>query len=103
MSNDETTRMGRRAWVGRSLVVLAAVPVLGACGGGGLTCEPGTLSAAESTMRTTLHYTDHTGARLRQCSGCALYTGTETACGTCSVIAGAVHPQGSCDSFVARA
>ncbi|MDQ3033185.1 MAG: hypothetical protein M3Y87_12270 [Myxococcota bacterium] len=101
MSN-ESPRIGRRAWIGRSLVVLAAVPALGACGGGGLTCESESLAADQAAMRRTLHYVDRSTNPSRACTACALYTGTEASCGTCTVIGGAIHPQGTCDSFVAR-
>lgn len=102
MTNDESPRIGRRAWIGRSLVVLAAAPALSACGGGGLTCESGPLAADQEAMRRTLHYTDTATSPSRACSACALYVGTDSACGTCTVIGGAIHPQGTCDSFVAR-
>jgi hypothetical protein len=104
MDHDDRGRIGRREMVRRSLLVLAAVPAATAlgCGGGGLTCDPGTLSAEQSAMRRSLHYSDHAQTASRACSGCALYTGSESACGTCSVVSGAIHPAGTCDSFVAR-
>lgn len=104
MDHEDARRLGRRAMMRRSLVVLAAAPALGAigCGGGGLECEPGSLTPAQQTMRTSLHYVDHGTDAARHCIRCQLYTGGETACGTCTVVAGAIHPQGTCDSFVAR-
>lgn len=101
MSN-ESPRIGRRAWIGRSLAVVAAVPALAACGGGGLTCESESLAADQQAMRRTLHYSDQSASPARACHACALYTGDQSSCGTCSIIAGAIHPQGTCDSFVAR-
>lgn len=102
MSKDESPRIGRRAWVGRSLAVLVAAPALAACGGGGLTCEGGSLSSDQAATRRALHYSDTSPTPARECRSCALYTGNETACGTCSVVGGEIHPLGTCDSFVAR-
>ena len=96
------SKVSRRVFGRHALTVLAAVPVLAACGGGELECGPGSLSADQRSMRTALHYVDQAADRSRQCSACALYAGTATACGTCTVVAGAIHPQGTCDSFVAR-
>jgi hypothetical protein len=104
MQKDDSRRLGRRAAIRTGLTVLASVPVASAlgCGGGELTCAPGSLTEAERTMRTTLNYVDHGSNPSRHCSGCALYTGNANSCGTCSVIAGEIHPQGTCDSFAAR-
>lgn len=105
MDHDDARRLGRRAMIGRSLVALAATPALGAIGcggGGGLECEPGSLTPQEQSMRSALHYVDLGDDPARHCIRCALYTGNERACGTCTVVAGAIHPQGTCDSFVAR-
>ncbi len=104
MQKDNSRRVGRRAAIRTGLTVLASVPIASTlgCGGGELTCAPGSLSEAERSMRTTLHYVDHGSDPARHCSNCALYTGAADACGTCSIIAGAIHPQGTCDSFAAR-
>jgi len=104
MDHDDARRLGRREMMRRSLVVLAAAPAVAAigCGGGALTCEPGSLSQEQTAMRQALHYVDTAADPARHCSACALYTGNEAACGTCSVVGGAIHPQGTCDSFVAR-
>lgn len=104
MQRDDSHRVGRRAIIRTGLTVLASVPFAGAlgCGGGELACPPGSLTDAERTMRTTLHYVDHGTDPARHCSRCALYTGSADACGGCSIIGGAIHPQGTCDSFAAR-
>ncbi|UJR84155.1 hypothetical protein [Sandaracinus amylolyticus] len=102
MDHDDARRLGRREMMRRSLVVLAAAPAVTAigCGGGALECTPG--PAGDQAMRTALHYVDHGPDASRHCVRCQLYTGGESACGTCSVVAGGIHPQGTCDSFVAR-
>ncbi|MFO0682486.1 MAG: hypothetical protein U0234_10565 [Sandaracinus sp.] len=94
--------MGRRDVLRRALVVLAASPVLAACGSGELHCTDGSLTPQQLALRSTLHYVEQAADPGRRCQGCILYTGSPTACGTCSAVPGAIHPGGSCDSFVAR-
>lgn len=93
--------LSRRTFGRHALIVLAAVP-LAACGGGELECESGALSADQRAMRGTLHYVDNGPDATRHCVGCALYVGNAAACGTCTVVAGAIHPRGTCDAFAAR-
>jgi hypothetical protein len=102
MSNEKGPSLGRRTWITRSLVVLAAVPVLGACGESAVQCGVAALSAEQQSARLALHYSDASADPARACHACRLYTGGQDACGTCTVVAGPVHPQGSCDAFAAR-
>jgi len=108
MTHDET--IGRRDLLRRALVVLAAAPVmmpiLASCGGGNggeLNCAGGALTAAQQATRGALHYAEHGADPARHCSGCQLFTGSATACGTCTVVPGSIDPGGSCDTFAARA
>lgn len=96
------SKMTRRELGRHALTVLAAAPLFAACGGGELECSAGSLSADQRAARTALHYVDHGPDASRHCSRCALYTGNATSCGTCVAVPGAIHPAGTCDSFVAR-
>lgn len=99
--------IGRREVLRRALVVIAAAPLAGAslaaCGSGELSCSGGGLTPAQLALRGGLHYTEHGSDASRHCSGCQLYTGNATACGTCSSVPGSINPNGSCDAFAARA
>ncbi|MBN8616039.1 MAG: high-potential iron-sulfur protein [Deltaproteobacteria bacterium] len=96
------SKMTRRELGRHALTVLAAAPLFAACGGGELECA-GSPSADQRAVRTALHYVDHGPDTSRHCSRCSLYVGDATACGTCAAVPGAIHPEGTCDSFVARA
>lgn len=107
MTDDDERRHGRREILRRALVVLAAVPAVSlvGCGGsdgGGIECGPSSLSAEQQRARQMLHYVDHGPSAERHCVRCRLYTGNASACGTCSAIAGPIHPEGTCDAFVAN-
>lgn len=96
------SKVSRRTFGRTSLLVLAGAPFAAACGGGELTCPPGSLSADQRSARSALQYEDVSSDPARHCSACALYTGNDTSCGTCSVVPGSIHPHGSCLSFAAR-
>lgn len=109
MRDENETKIGRRAAMKRSLMVLGAAALaptaLGACGGeeaarGGV-CGDVTLTPAQTQMRTTLNYVDSGPDATKHCTACALYT-AGTPCGTCSVIQGPVAPAGTCTSFAPR-
>lgn len=98
---------GRR----RALTVLGAaalVPALGGCGGeeeaapGGCMDTTG-LSPAEIRTRQDQHYVDAAADAERKCVDCRFYA--EQAgqlCGSCQVVQGPIHPEGSCDLWAAR-
>jgi hypothetical protein len=112
MSNE---KLGRREVLKRALVVLAAAPVgaasLSACGssggggGGGLHCtDTAGLQPAEVTMRNTQAYSDtspHADQHCRQCRFFQPAAGGATACGSCQVVRGPIHPDGYCNLFSA--
>jgi hypothetical protein len=101
MSNS-MMNAGRRTFLKRSLVVLAAMPIASACGSSGSPCAATSLTDQQRSVRTTLHYADVALNGARQCQGCSLFTADAHSCGTCTVIGGSVDPHGTCDSFVAR-
>ena len=89
MSDDKI--LGRRDMLRRALVVIAAAPVMGSalasCGGGELSCTGGALTSTQLITRNAVHYAEHGPDASRHCSGCQLYTGSATACGTASCLA----------------
>src|SRR5579859_4047604 len=91
-----STKQGRRTFLERSLVVLAALPIASACGGSASPCAGGNLTEQQRTVRTTLHYLDNGTNPARQCDGCSLFTGDAHSCGTCTVVGGSIDPHGTC-------
>jgi hypothetical protein len=100
--SESVVREGRRTFLKRSLVVLAAMPIASACGGSASPCAASSLTDQQQTVRTTLHYMDAGTNPARQCHACSLFSGDAHSCGTCSVVGGSIDPHGTCDSFVAR-
>ena len=103
--------IGRRDALKRALTVLGAATVapqlLAACGSessGGLSCTDTTgLSAAEISTRESQAYADSSADPNKKCVDCTFYTaGQAGACGTCSVIRGPIHPDGTCNLFARR-
>lgn len=92
----------RRAGGGLSLVVLGAVGA--GCGKKELACtDTSALTPAELTTRQSLQYNDRAADPTRACSRCRFYTaGAADACGSCSLVKGPIHPNGSCTGFNAR-
>ncbi len=107
-------KIGRREALKRSLAVVGAVtvaPMVAACGGeeaqsGGdsFTCDDVSgLDDTQRATRTSLQYSDTTADEAKRCDACQLYTAAASGCGTCSVVAGPIHPAGTCASFAPRA
>ena len=94
-------KLGRREVLKRSLLVLAAAPVLGACGSSGPDCSSTAgLDQAAVTNRTTQQYVEHSVRASSHCSACRFFTaGAAGACGTCQLIAGPINPDGYCNLF----
>ncbi len=103
--------IGRRGVMKRALTVLgvatAAPHLLAACGSeesGGLTCTDTTgLAPAAVTTRTSQAYSDSSADPNKKCTDCNFFTaGQAGQCGTCSVIQGPIHPDGTCNLWAAR-
>jgi len=99
MSEGEP-RYGRRhlllssAWFGAG--------VLGACKRSE-TCPPAALTADDTKLRTTLHYTDRSPDPAKLCNGCQQYLqNTDADCGGCKLLKGPIHPAGYCAAFSAK-
>ena len=110
---QEKTSVTRRIFLQRSggaVVATTALSVLGiACGGGeeaGLTCDDVSgLTPAELSARESNGYVANSphGAA-KQCINCNFGQNlTESSCGTCTVIKGAIHPEGYCNLWAAKA
>lgn len=74
-------------------------------GDDGFSCEDTAgLSDSEIATRESLEYVDESPfGTEKDCANCALYLEAEEGadCGGCSLIAGPIHPQGYCTSWVA--
>ena len=90
--------LGGLAAAGGALVVL---PLVGCSGAGRPECNDTT--GVDLTTRNALHYVPNGPDAARRCSGCTLYVGGQSGCGTCQAFPGPVSPDGTCDSFVSRA
>jgi High potential iron-sulfur protein len=64
------------------------------------TCPPSQLTAEDTKLRETLHYTDRSPNPDKLCNGCQQYLpNTDADCGGCKVIKGLIHPAGYCAAF----
>ena len=111
-SRMSNTKMGRRDATRRVLTVLGAAALgstgLVACGGdeetGELTCTSTSgLGAAGVATRESQSYTDTASNPEEDCEGCRFYdAGQEGRCGTCQVVQGPIHPNGTCNLWAGR-
>lgn len=61
------------------------------------------LAPAEVAARRALGYAEPSGDPARACEACQQWLpGPSDACGKCKVLAGPVHPRGTCRSFTAK-
>ena len=100
-------RIARRAMVKRvlSLTVLAAVApaTLAACGGGELACDDVSgLSPADRSARDAAQYRDRSADPSRRCAQCTFFQAAGDQCGSCTVVRGPIHPEGTCQLFAPR-
>lgn len=97
------TKLGRRELLKRSLIVLAAAPVAVACGSSGPDCSSTAgLDPAALANRTAQQYVDQSTRASSHCSSCRFFTaGAAGACGSCTLIAGPINPNGYCNLFSA--
>ncbi len=96
-------KIGRRVLLQRSLIVLAAAPVFGACGSSGPDCSSTAgLDPTALANRTAQGYMEVSNRAASHCSSCRFYTaGAPDSCGTCTLIAGPINPNGYCNLFSA--
>lgn len=103
--------IGRRDAARRMLMVVGAAAVapvaLSACGEeepAGLSCtDTAGLTPQELTTRQSQAYTDQSPHADKTCDNCNFYTaGQPNQCGSCTVIAGPIHPDGYCNLWAAK-
>jgi hypothetical protein len=102
---QDGNKLGRRELLKRSLIVIAAAPVWSACGSPGPECsDVSGLDATALANRQTQQYVEHSVRASSHCSGCRFFTaGAANACGSCTLIAGPINPDGYCNLFSAQA
>jgi hypothetical protein len=122
MANESFTRKDFLKKISLFGVVAAgSSAVLTACGGGSSTTEPAAepaepvaaadpcedltgLADSDKQMRTTLGYVKEGEDPAKRCDNCQLYVvpAEGSSCGGCTLFKGPVHPQGYCNSWVAK-
>ena len=82
----------------RSLLLLA---LASACKRASFTCsDTSGLSADEIRTRATVGYTDLSSDPSRTCGHCQQFIESKSGgCGTCKLLKGPVHPDGTCKTF----
>lgn len=91
----------------RQALLLGALPVLGAlgCRGAPGSCQDvSELTPEDVRNRVSLEYHDRSQDPARTCSGCLQFVEPSGpfSCGTCRLVKGPIHPQGSCRAFSAK-
>ncbi len=67
------------------------------------TCPPSPLTAEDTKLRATLHYSDRSPNPDKLCNGCQQYLpNTDADCGGCKLLKGLIHPAGYCAAFAAK-
>lgn len=91
----------------RSLFVIGGASLAGlACGKPEVpeSCPTEALSPDAQKMRDSLKYVDRGPEPAKFCDVCVQYKpGSSGACGKCSLLAGPIHPQGTCAAFSPKA
>jgi len=58
--------------------------------------------AGDSSLRSSLHYTESATNASQSCSGCSFFSAPQGACGQCAIFNGPTNAGGHCDSWAAR-
>lgn len=84
-----------------SLVVLGGAT---ACQMKRFTCsDESALDDAQKAARKALAYSDVSSDKNKLCKDCVQWVPLGDECGNCKVLAGTVHPAGTCNLFAAKA
>jgi hypothetical protein len=115
MRDENDTKIGRRAAMKRSLLVLGAAAIaptaLAACGseeggaeGASACTDTAGLSPADLATRTSNSYVDNGPDASKHCSACALYVAPAggAPCGTCALVKGPIAAAGTCNAFAPK-
>lgn len=60
------------------------------------------LSEFDRGARVALAYTDRSASPEKECTRCVQYVEADQGCGTCKIVRGPIHPNGTCKSFAAK-
>ena len=86
----------------RSLLVLAAAALTEACKGSEFSCtDTSGLSPDDVLTRTNVLYVDRATDKSKKCEKCSHFIAAKD-CGTCKLVKGPIHPEGSCKAFVLK-
>jgi hypothetical protein len=101
---ESTEQVNRRNLVIRAAKGLAAVLGVAGCRKKlGVFCEGGeAMPPSDVQLRSALAYVDTTTEPEKSCLKCFLYLPpkVEESCGTCKVVRGPIHPNGTCRVFL---
>jgi len=101
MRDDGSTRVSRR----RLLFAIPMAALAGACKGGApASCrDTSALGADDLNARTALGYAETSMDPKLRCTACRQYVpaSSSDACGSCKIMKGPIHPNGTCRVFAA--
>ena len=95
--------ISRRVLVVRATQITLLAPFVG-CKRAPVVCTEGSLGPEDLAARKATGYVDKAPDAARSCAGCRQYVAAASsdACGTCRLLKGAIHPEGTCKLFAAR-
>jgi hypothetical protein len=90
--------------LGQGALGLVVLATGAACGKMRFTCiDTSGLSDADKQLRTTVAYTDQAGDPKKKCLDCVQWQPPQgSSCGSCKVMKGPVHPEGTCNLFARK-
>jgi hypothetical protein len=60
------------------------------------------LDETDRVAREKLGYADRSPTPDKECARCVQYIEAEQGCGTCKIVRGPIHPNGTCRQFAAK-
>jgi hypothetical protein len=99
------TLSSRREFIGKSSLGLVVLTTSVGCGKMRFTCTDTTgLSEPDKATRTKLAYMDTSADPNKKCLDCAQWVPPTQAsgCGSCKLLKGPVHPDGTCNVFTKK-
>ena len=104
MKRRELPLVSRRAFVAS----LSALSGIGASACSKAKAQPFTctdvsaLNETDRTAREKLAYADRAPTPDKECVRCVQYIEAEQGCGSCKIVRGPIHPNGTCTQFAAK-
>jgi hypothetical protein len=94
----------RRTFIKKGAFGLLVLSGANACQMKRFTCSDETsLDETQKATRKSLAYTDVSSDKNKLCKDCVQWVPLGDECGNCKVLAGPVHPAGTCNLFAAKA